>query len=282
MIDCHCHLADREFDGDLDEVVQRSKDAGVLACIVVPENLYDFEKVLKICRRHPGFLFPCLGVHPAQNFRDENDDQIIGTRAVDVDKDQIEKCLQLIEENQEMIVGIGEVGLDYTPRIVSAGETDKESQRQVLKRHSELASKFDLPLNVHSRSAGKPTITYLKEIGAKNVQMHAFDGNAKAAKQGVDLGFFFSIPASVARADEKDKNVQKEKLIQAVPLDQLLLETDSPTLSPVREERNEPKNVALSCQYIAKLKGLDVETVAKATTQNALRLFPKLKSFIHL
>ena len=71
MIDCHCHLSDREFDSDLDDVVSRAKAAGVIACIVVPENINDFPRVLDICGKHEGFLFPCLGVHPAQNFRDE-------------------------------------------------------------------------------------------------------------------------------------------------------------------------------------------------------------------
>jgi len=279
MIDCHCHLGDRDFDSDLDDVVARAKEAGVLACIVVPENINDFQRVLDICEKHKGFLFPCLGVHPAQNFRDEKDELIIGTRSVDVSKDKVEEVLALIEKHQETIVGIGEVGLDFTPRICAGGDADKESQRDVLKRQADVAHLFDLPLNVHSRSAGKPTIMHLKDIGVKNALMHAFDGNAKAAKLGCDQGYYFSIPASVARADG---NVQKEKLIKAVPLDRLLLETDSPTLSPNREERNEPKNVAISCEYIARIKGLDVETVAKATTQNALRLFPKLKAFLHI
>jgi len=279
MIDVHCHLGDREFDSDLDDVVVRAKEAGVLACIVVPENINDFPRVLEICEKHKGFLFPCLGVHPAQNFRDENDDQIIGTRSVDVSKDRVEEILSLIERHRETIVGIGEVGLDFTPRICSEGESDKQSQRDVLKQQAEIAQRFDLPLNVHSRSAGKPTILHLKDLEVKQALMHAFDGNAKAAKLGCEQGYYFSIPASVARTD---KNPQKEKLVQTVPLDRLLLETDSPTLSPNLEERNEPKNVALSCEYIARIKGLDVETVAKATTQNALRLFPKLKSFLHI
>ena len=77
MIDCHCHLGDRDFDSDLDDVVARAKEAGVLACIVVPENINDFQRVLDICEKHKGFLFPCLGVHPAQNFRDEK--VILGT-----------------------------------------------------------------------------------------------------------------------------------------------------------------------------------------------------------
>jgi len=276
MIDCHCHLGDRDFDSDLDDVVARAKAAGVLACIVVPENINDFQRVLDICEKHKGFLFPCLGVHPAQNFRDEKDEYIIGTRAVDMKEDRVEEVISLIEKHQETIVGIGEVGLDYVPRIVSGGEPDKESQRDVLKRQADAAFQFDLPLNVHSRSAGKPTILHLKDLGVKNAMMHAFDGNAKAAKLGCDQGYYFSITANAGG------NVQKEKLIQTVPLDRLLLETDSPVLGPNREERNEPKNIALSCEVIARIKGLDVETVAKATTENALRLFPKLKAFLHV
>ena len=90
------------------------------------------------------------------------DDQIIGTRSVDVTKDRVEEILSLIEKHHETIVGIGEVGLDFTPRICSGGDADKQSQRDVLKQQAEIAQRFDLPLNVHSRSAGKPTILHLK------------------------------------------------------------------------------------------------------------------------
>ena len=102
------------------------------------------------------------------------DEQIIGTRSVDAGKDRVEEVLALIEKHRETIVGIGEVGLDYVPRNCPNGEADKQSQRDVLSRQAEIAHRLDLPLNVHSRSAGKPTIAFLK-VEAQNGSMVVCD-----------------------------------------------------------------------------------------------------------
>jgi len=124
-------------------------------------------------------------------------------------------------------------------------------------------------LNVHSRSAGRHTIAFLRERGARRVLMHAFDGRASAALEGVRAGYFFSIPPSVVRS------AQKQKLARQVPLECLLLETDSPVLGPDPAIRNEPQNVTVACRAVADLKGIPPEEVARITTENARRLFPR-------
>lgn len=104
--------------------------------------------------------------------------------------------------------------------------------------------------------------------------LHAFDGKASAALEGVQCGYFFSIPPSIVRSQ------QKNKLIEALPLDHVLLESDSPALGPDKNVRNEPCNVRIACEYIAKAKKLDVATVAKITSENALKLFPKVQELM--
>ncbi|XP_017331784.1 tatD DNase domain containing 3-like isoform X1 [Ictalurus punctatus] len=263
-IDCHCHISSREFDGDIECVIEQSKKAGVLALVAVAEHAGEFEKIIQLSQRFPGFIFPCLGVHPVQ----EDSAQPRGALPKDLDS-----AMPLIEKYKDHIVAIGEVGLDFTPRIVST-DAGKELQRQVLIRQVEIAKQLNLPLNVHSRSAGRPTIHLLKELGVENALLHAFDGKPSVAMEGVHAGYFFSIPPSIIRSE------QKQKLVKQLPLENMCLETDSPALGPEKQVRNEPENITISAEYIAKTKGIPVEKVIEVTTLNALRLFPKMKTFM--
>ncbi|KAL6105265.1 tatdn3 [Pungitius sinensis] len=263
-IDCHCHMSAGDFDKDIDEVVENSKKAGLLALVAVAEHSGEFEKIIELSKRFPGFVFPCLGVHPVQEISPE---QQRGASLRDLDA-----ALPIIEKYKDHLVAIGEVGLDFTPRYVK-DESDKESQRQVLIRQAQIAKELDLPLNVHSRSAGRPTIHLLREQGVQKALLHAFDGKPSVAMEGVKAGYFFSIPPSIIRSGQ-------QKLVKQLPLENICLETDSPALGPEKQVRNEPKNICVSAEYISKIKGVSLEEVMEVTTQNALRLFPKIKSAI--
>ncbi|XP_029284040.1 putative deoxyribonuclease TATDN3 isoform X5 [Cottoperca gobio] len=263
-VDCHCHISAREFDEDIEEVVESSKQAGCVALLAVAEHAGEFDKIIELSRRFPGFIFPCLGVHPVQ---DVSPGQQRGSFSQDLDA-----ALPIIEKYKEHLVAIGEVGLDFTPRFVS-GETDKENQRNVLIRQAHIAKRLDLPLNVHSRSAGRPTIQLLKEHGVHKALLHAFDGKPSVALEGVKAGYYFSIPPSIIRSEQ-------QKLVKQLPLENICLETDSPALGPEKQVRNEPRNICISAEYIARVKGVSLQEVMEVTTQNALRLFPKIKSAI--
>nr|XP_055027951.1 tatD DNase domain containing 3-like isoform X2 [Misgurnus anguillicaudatus] len=263
-IDCHCHISAQDFDSDIDEVIEESKKVGLVALLAVAEHAGEFEKIIQLSQRFPGFVMPCLGVHPVQG---QDPAQPRGAVVQDLDA-----ALPLIDKYKEHIVAIGEVGLDFTPRVVNS-DAGKDSQRQVLIQQANIAKQLNLPLNVHSRSAGRPTIHLLKELGIENALLHAFDGKPSVAMEGVKAGYYFSIPPSIIRSDQ-------QKLVKQIPLESMCLETDAPALGPEKQVRNVPQNISISAEYIAKIKGIPLEKVIEVTTQNALRLFPKLKTFI--
>ncbi len=140
-------------------------------------------------------------------------------------------------------------------------------EREVFERLIDLSLELGLPLNVHSRSAGREVIGLLLARGARRVQMHAFDGRATTALPAVEAGFYFSVPPSVVHSQ------QKRKLVRALPLDRLLLETDSPVLGPVPGARNEPANVLAAAGEIASIKGLATEEVLIAAYRNTRALY---------
>jgi TatD DNase family protein len=247
MYDAHCHINDPQFDPDLDEVLERAKNAGVMGIVDSALNAEEIEKSLRISAANPGFVFTAAGLHP------EN-----------VNPEEFDRVVRLVREHMDRIVALGEVGLDYW---WVKEEADREIQREHFRGFIALAKELDKPLIVHSRSAGKYAIDMLIEANAKRVLMHAFDGKAGHALLGAEFGFYFSIPTSVVRSD------QKVKLAKLIPLERLLLETDSPVLGPDKKERNEPANLPLVARKIAELKRIDVEEVIRMTRSNTISFF---------
>ncbi|XP_069315515.1 putative deoxyribonuclease TATDN3 isoform X3 [Eulemur rufifrons] len=273
LVDCHCHLSDSDFDHDLDDVLEKAKKANVVALVAVAEHSGEFEKIIQLSERYSGFVLPCLGVHPVQGLSLE-DQRSVTLKDLDV-------ALPIIEHYKDRLLAIGEVGLDFSPRFAGTDE-QKEEQRQVLIRQVQLAKRLNLPLNVHSRSAGRPTINLLLEQGADKVLLHAFDGRPSVAMEGVKAGYFFSVPPSIIRSKQLlSLFFKKQKLVKQLPLTSICLETDSPALGPEKQVRNEPRNISISAEYIAQVKGISVEEVIEVTTQNALKLFPKLRHVLH-
>jgi len=248
LIDAHAHLAAPDFAGDLPAVLTRAAAAGIRHIVAVGETLTDAERILALASEH-ALIRPAAGLYPTI-----------------MDRDAATEMRAFIRNNAESLVAIGEVGLDHW----AVEEQDWPLQEEILAGFVTLANELDLVLNVHSRSAGRATIELLKAHDARRVLLHAFDGKASTALEGIEAGFFFSIPPSVVRSP------QKQKLVRRLPLDRLLIEADAPVLGPRPDERNEPANARLACEAIAALKGCSPAQVAEVTTANALRLFPRL------
>jgi len=248
LVDVHAHLCAPEFAKDLPAVLDTAAAAGVTRILAVGETLEDARRNLELADRFP-MVRPCAGLYPTV-----------------LDEAAAEGMLAFIRQHRDRLVAIGEVGMDHW---MVREEGDREVQRTILGRFVALANELDLPLNVHSRSAGRAAIQFLRGQGARRVLLHAFDGRASSAQEGVAAGYYFSIPPSVVRSP------QKQKLVRALPLDRLLVETDSPVLGPDPARRNEPANAVEACRAIADLKGIPTDEVARATTANARALFPR-------
>jgi TatD DNase family protein len=250
LIDVHAHLGDEAFDKDRDDVLKRARERGVRGVIAVGETLTEAQRNLKLADFYPDQVWPSAGLYPTH-----------------LNLELADELIEFIRLNHGRLVAIGEVGLDHW---MVKEDADKELQRDIFGRFIDLSLELDLPLNVHSRSAGRRTIDFLIERGARRVLMHAFDGRASAARQGVEAGFFFSVPPSIVRSK------QKQKLVVHLPLKNILLETDSPVLGPNPEERNEPANLMVSLRAVAEIKGEREEAVVETVVENQRRLFGDL------
>ncbi len=249
IIDTHAHICDPVFDDDRSEVLAKAGDVGITAVIAVGEDLSDARKNIDLAADHP-VLRPAAGLYPTI---------LDGAKAVEMHEFIRKECARL--------VAVGEVGLDFW---IVKEESDKVLQKEIFKGFINLARELDLPLNVHSRSAGRHAVTLLLECNAAKVQMHAFDGKASAALPALEAGYFFSIPPSVVRSR------QKQKLVKKIPLSHILVETDSPVLGPDPNRRNEPANISTSIRAIAELKNISEHEVVEAVSQNTQKLYGNL------
>jgi len=250
IIDTHAHICDPVFDPDREEVLARAQAAGISAVIAVGENLSDAQRNLEMAETHP-ILKPAVGLYPTH-----------------LDPGQAETMASLIRGESARLIAIGEVGLDYW---AVKEESQKEIQREIFTNFIDLSKELNLPLNVHSRSAGRHAVALLLEQGADKVQLHAFDGKAGSALAAVEAGYFFSIPPSIVRSR------QKQKLVKRLPLSNLLIETDSPVLGARPGERNEPLNALISVSAIAGIKDISKEKVIEVVLENTHRLYGDMK-----
>jgi len=246
LTDTHTHICDAVFDADRAEVLARAEQSGIRAIIAVGEDLADGQKNLFLAREFP-ILKPAAGLYPTH-----------------LDLPAAEEMTAFIRAKRAELCAVGEVGLDFW---VVKSEKERSLQKEIFARFIALSIELDLPLNVHSRSAGRHAVDLLVAKGARRVQMHAFDGKITAARPALAAGYFFSIPPSIVRSR------QKQKLVRHLPLDCLLLETDSPVLGPESGARNEPANLTVSIRAIAGIKNIPEERVVEAVVENTRKLY---------
>jgi TatD DNase family protein len=248
-IDSHAHTNFNAFDEDREAMFQRAREAGVAAIVEVGVGLAGSRAAVERARE-TGMVFAAAGLHPTEldHFHDE--------------WDEFEALVR-----SGSAVAVGECGLDYYWM-----KAKKELQAESFRRQLELARDVGLPFIVHCRDAEEDVIAILREVGYGRGVTHCFSGTMEQAEQVLELGLCISFCGNVTYR----KNAQAQQVAKAVPPERLLLETDSPFLSPQgkRGKRNEPAHVALTARYLAELRGEPLEELARATTANARRLFP--------
>ncbi|HEU4930978.1 MAG TPA: TatD family hydrolase [Pyrinomonadaceae bacterium] len=253
FIDSHAHIDGEEFDADRDEVIERAQAAGVTTILNVgtgDPHSGVLERAVELGWKHEN-LYTAIGTHP-------HDARLY-------DESAEEKIKTLIES--ERVIAWGEIGLDF-----HYDNSPRDVQVAVFKRQLLAAHECDLPVVIHTREAESETIEILKSAEVKRRGVfHCFSGSMDLARSAIELGFMISFSGIVTfkKADEL-RAVAKE-----VPLDRLLIETDCPYLSPIpyRGKRNEPAYVVEVARCLAGLHGLDIEEVARITSENFQRLF---------
>jgi len=248
IFDVHCHLDHPDFEKDLDEVISRSKNHKVVSIISNGTNPASNRNVLAISDKYD-IVHPALGIFP---------DEVSNLSEI-----EIEDELKFIKKHKDKIKALGEVGLDFSEDI------PLKKQKNLFEQFISLSEKLKLPLIVHSRKAESEIIEVLTSSKVKKVILHHFSGNKKLIDKAYDNNFFFSIPTSIV------KSQHFQFIVDKIPLSNLFTETDSPYLSPVKGERNEPFHVVETIKVIAKIKNLTIEEAEKILFMNYQKFFIK-------
>ena len=254
IVDSHCHLDFPDFEGEIPNLVLRAEAAGVKRMVTICTRLKNEPKVRKIAEDFNSIYY-AAGTHP-----------------MSASTEPLATVDQLIKIAQHpKMVGIGETGLDYHYTAESA-----DIQKTSLKIHIEAARETNLPLIIHSRAADEDMAAILKDEfnnGQYKCVMHCFSSSLQLAKLSLELGFYLSMSGIITFK----KSEELRTIFKLAPIDQVLVETDSPYLSPVpfRGKRNEPSYTAHTAEMGASIYGLDYETFANQTTKNFNRLFSK-------
>lgn len=259
LVDTHCHLNFPDYQKDLKKIINQSVKNGVTKIICVSSNVADAKKAVQIAKAYLGVVYAAVGIHPQQTDPKNPDSAAV----------QIKKLAEIAKQKE--VVAIGECGLDYSPAPPNEKDRTKEEQFFLFQKQIELAQKLSLPLTIHCRKAFSETIKILDQYvghGLKGV-FHCYSAGKKGIEKINQLNFYFGVDGNLTY-DEGLQNVFKQ-----IPLEKILLETDAPFLSPepLRDQRNEPKNVKMIAECLAKIKNVSFEKICQITTQNVKKLF---------
>ncbi len=255
-IDSHAHLYFDRFNDDREQVIQRAKEAGFVAIINIAVDEQTSQQVIELAQQNPGFCHAVVGVHPTHS----------GMPASELET-TLANIEALCDEHPQSIVGIGEIGLDYYWKDVSP-----EDQERAFIAQLEIARRRKLPVVIHCREAWPDTLSVIETDGDGVVGVfHCFGGTVEEAQRALDLGWYVSFAGNLTYPKAQDLR----DAAAVVPLDRLLLETDSPFLAPqsMRGKRNEPVNSLHTADQLAQVHGTSRKSILEATTANSRQLF---------
>lgn len=251
FVDTHTHVTDEAFKGEEEAVIERAVAAGVTHLLQADISSRERGPMREICRRHPGVLHPMLGLYPGS-----------------VEADWQSELALVEAADRSDVVAVGEVGLDY-----HFSTEFREEQKQALRIQLELASQWDLPVNIHLRDATGDFVEIIEDCRHLGLHgnLHAFSGSAEIFDRLLRSGDWYVGIGGVVTF----KNAGIAKELERIPLERILLETDAPYLAPtpLRGTRNESSNIPLIAAKVAEIKGVSLEEVAARTTSNAKKLF---------
>ena len=246
LTDTHCHLF-KEYFSDLDKVIKDANDVGVMRFISASDNLKSIDEMIDLSYKYDN-VYIAIGIHP------ENCEE---------DLRELEKILESNKSNKK-IVAIGEIGLDYY-----YGKETRDRQFEVFDYQLSLAEKYNLPVVIHSREATLDTINCLKNHKVRGV-IHCFSGSKETAFEYIKMGFYIGVGGVMTF-----KNSKLDETIKELPLDRIVLETDSPYLTPepFRKYSNEPKYIRTIAEYLSRIKNIDISEVEKVTENSVSEIF---------
>jgi len=255
LIDSHCHLDYLAKDQDVDLLIERARTAGVGGMVTISTKLSTFPEVLRIAKSHPDLCWCSVGVHPHH-----------------ADEEGLDDPAPLLEHAKDpAVIGIGETGLDYF-----YDNAPRDDQQRSFRAHIAASRETGLPLIVHTRDADEDTVAILRDEYAKGAfpgLIHCFTAGPALAEAVLELGFYISVSGIVTFK----RSEELRDTLSAVPLERILVETDSPFLAPVphRGKTNEPSFVGHTAAALAELKGVGAREVEETTTANFYRIFSK-------
>ncbi len=252
LFDSHAHLNDSRFDEDREELIKSLKDNNVELVLNPGADIETSKASIELAKKYD-FIYAAVGVHPHDVGQLEDKD--INT-------------LRDLATSNEKVVAIGEIGLDYY-----YDNSPREVQKEWFKKQIELANELKLPIIVHDRDAHRDTFEIIKNTKSPEIGcvLHCYSGNVELAKEYIKMGCYISIPGTVTFKNNK-KTIE---VVKEIPLEWLLIETDSPYMAPVpnRGKRNDPSMVQFVADKIAFEKGISYEKICEATKENAKKLF---------
>lgn len=250
MIDSHAHLDEERFDEDRDEFIKSLKENAISYVINPSSDMETSRRVVELSNKYEN-IFAAVGIHPhdAEGFKEED---LVELRELSKD---------------ERVVAIGEIGLDYY-----YDNSPREIQKEVFRKQLQLAYELDLPVIIHTRDAMGDTYDILKEFeGRVRGVMHCYTGSIEMAEKFIKMGFYISIAGPVTFKNA----VNVREMAKQIPLERLLIETDSPYLAPVpnRGKRNDPTNVRYVADMLANLKEIQIDKIIEHSRENTVELF---------